>query len=284
MNPRVVAIIQARMGSSRLPGKVLLDIGGEPMLARVVERTRLATEVEEVLVATTTDASDTVVADFCSSRAIPCTRGSQYDVLDRYWHAASAARAEVVVRVTADCPLIDPGLIDDVVATLLGRREVARDGVASSLQSDFDFVANRLPPPARRTFPIGLDTEACTASALERAWNEARQPEEREHVMPYLYAGVNLSSETSPCAVGTSSRGFRVAVLNHVPDLGNYRWTVDTVEDLDFVRQVYQRLGDKSDFSWHDVLALLEAEPELTRINAAVKHKSLHDVDRRMGQ
>ncbi len=270
---RTVAIIQARLQSSRLPGKVLKDIAGRPMLERVVARTQRARTLDEVLVATSTDASDDAVAAFCASMGIPCARGSLLDVLDRYYQAARQSHAEVVVRVTADCPVIDPALIDQVV-------DVFREG-------GFDFACNRLPPPFTRSFPIGLDVEVCTMAALERAWREADQPFQREHVMPYLYEGVQMSDRrpfghaTLRLATGTSPRGFRIAQLHHEPDYGHYRWTVDTPEDLEFIRQVYARFGGREEFSWQDVLALVQREPALSAINANVRHKTLREIDER---
>ncbi len=267
MKPKVVAIIQGRMSSSRLPGKILADIAGQPMLQRVFVRTSRAATVEETIFATTVDASDDPVAEYCEFSGIPCTRGSLYDVLDRYYQAASRAKADVVVRITADCPAIDPGLIDECVRTLL--------------EQSFDLVCNRLPPPWRRTFPIGLDTEVCAFPALERAWKEAREPQQREHVMPYLYEGVELAVLTRRMETGLSPNGFRIALLQHTADFGDYRWTVDTPEDLEFMRRVYDRLQGRDDFSWRELLDLVHREPGLMEINAGVQHKTLKDIDRR---
>lgn len=274
MGARIAAIIQARMASSRLPDKVLLEIAGEPMLRRVWARTSRARNVHEVLVATTEDPSDDRVAAYCAEHGMACTRGSQFDVLDRYYQVASKVGADVVVRITADCPVIDPVLIDEAVETLIGRSP-------TSESTAFDFVANRLPPPFQRTFPIGLDVEVGTFAALEQAWRNAHEPQQREHVMPYLYEGVELSPVTAELSVGRSARGFRVAQRNHVPDLGEARWTVDTPEDLEFVRQVYSRMGGRDDFSWTDVLELVQREPQLAAINAGVRHKTLNEVDER---
>ncbi len=272
---RVVAIIQARKASSRLPGKVLLDIAGRPMLHRVVRRVSRATRIDELMVATTTEASDDAAAAFCETQHIVCTRGSQFDVLDRYYHAARRSGAEVVVRITADCPAIDPALIDDAVETLL------REQTPEACQPRFDFVANRLPPPFHRSYPIGLDVEACTFAALERAWKEGHEPVHREHVMPYLYEGMKLSAASPTLEIGTSRRGFHVALLDHVPDYGAYRWTVDTPEDLEFMRQAYARFDGRDDFSWKELLGLVQREPQLAAINSAVQHKTLSDVDER---
>ncbi len=251
--PRVVAIIQARMASSRLPGKVLAEIGGEPMLMHVVRRARRAQTVHEVVVATTVDPSDDPVAALCAERGVQFTRGHPTDVLDRYYQAAREFGAEVIVRLTADCPLLDPNLVDETVRAFL------------RADPPVDFAANRI--PGDRTYPIGLDTEVCSFAALEDAWQHADRPYQREHVMPYLYEVPGR---------------FRVLHLKHSRDLGNLRWAVDTPQDLEFVRQVFARLGGRSDFTWLDVLALVEREPELSRINAGVKHKTYTDVDERL--
>lgn len=267
MKPRVIAIIQGRMTSSRLPGKILADIAGQPMLRRVYARTSRAATVTETIFATTSDPSDDPVAEYCAWSGIPFTRGSLYDVLDRYYQTAKAAQAQIVVRITADCPVIDPTLVDEVVRTLQ--------------EGGYDFACNRLPPPWQRTYPIGLDVEACTFAALERAWQEGKEPHHREHVMPYLYEDVVLHSESRTLQSGLSPRGFRVALLHHVTDFGHYRWTVDTLEDLEFIRQVYARLGGRDDFSWQEVLDLVHREPQLMKINAEVRHKTLKEIDPR---
>lgn len=240
------------MSSSRLPGKVLLDIAGQPMLVRVVERTSKAKSLDGVIVATTTESPDDAIAALCAKRGYACYRGSVNDVLDRYYQAAHAFQAGAVVRITADCPVIDPGLIDQAVD------ELRRSGA--------DFVANRLPPPWHRTYPIGLDLEVCTFRALERAWRETDQPHQREHVMPYLYE---------------EEGRFYSVQLNHDPDYGYLRWTVDTPEDLELIRRVYEHFGGRDDFSWLDVLRLFHDQPDLVKINAGVHHKTAFDVDER---
>ncbi|MBI5935024.1 MAG: glycosyltransferase family protein [Chloroflexi bacterium] len=267
MPPKIVAIIQGRMSSSRLPGKILADIAGQPMLTRVYVRTSRARTLSDVIFATTTDASDDPVADYCDLSGIPCTRGSLYDVLDRYYQSAKDAKADIVVRITADCPVIDPDLIDNVVNTLL--------------EGGYDFVCNRLPPPWTRTYPIGLDVEVCTFKALAKAWKDAKEPQHREHAMPYFYEGVGLTTVNRTLQTGTSPRGYNIALLHHVTDFGDYRWTVDTAEDLEFMRQVYARFNGRDDFSWKEVLDLVHNEPDLMKINAGVQHKTLKDIDKR---
>ena len=248
----VVAIIQARMGSSRLPGKVLKDIGGEPMLFRMVVRARRAQTVGRVVVATTTDASDDPVAAFCRARGIPCFRGDPFDVLDRYYQAAILFGARTIVRLTADCPVIDPKEIDRTVNAFKA--------------AGVDFAANRLPPPLKRTTPIGMDTEVVTFDALARAWREAEAKYEREHVMPYLYE---------------EEGRFQVLLVDHDPDLGHLRLTVDTPEDLTLIRTIYAYFGNADDFSQDEILALLDQHSELLQVNAAVEHKGFKDVDQR---
>jgi spore coat polysaccharide biosynthesis protein SpsF len=246
-----------------------------------VDRTEQARLVREVLVATTIEPADDPVEKYCRSRGISYIRGSQFDVLDRYRQAAQTTAADIVVRVTADCPAIDPELIDDVVRTLIGNEANILDSSRRKLETEFDFTANRLPPPWKRTFPIGLDVEACTVTALEQAWNKAREPQQREHVMPFLYEGVKLTPTKAQIRTGISPQGFRVALIDSKDDYGTYRWTVDTMEDLIFMREVYRQFGNRLDFSWQELLKLVNEHPELARINMGVKHKTLHDIDER---
>jgi spore coat polysaccharide biosynthesis protein SpsF len=255
------------MSSTRLPGKVLQDIAGQPMLARVVERTRRAKTLQTVAVATTAEASDEPLAALCAARGYACYRGSLHDVLDRYYQAARSLGADVVVRITADCPVIDPGLVDETVNAFL--------------ESGVDFAANRLPPPWQRTYAIGLDTEVCTFAALERAWREADQTFHREHVMPYLYEGLQPQAERQPRELYETRRGFKVLLLNRVGDVQSVgRWTVDTPADLALIREVYARFPGRDDFTWQEVQALFDREPELARLNAEVRHKNFRETEK----
>jgi glutamate-1-semialdehyde 2,1-aminomutase/spore coat polysaccharide biosynthesis protein SpsF len=232
-----VAIIQARMGSSRLPGKTLAEIEGQPMLRHVIRRVQRARKIDRVVVATTTQPADDAIAEICQADNVVCYRGSENDVLDRYYHAARAEKAAQVVRITADCPLIDPKIIDRVVERFqLG---------------DVDYASNTMV----RTYPDGLDTEICSFSALERAWHGAGKPSEREHVTPYL-----------------KSERFRIAnIANEVALSGvNVRWTVDEQEDLDFVRAIYAVFRGRNDFLMEDILQLLHERPELGNLNSQI--------------
>ncbi len=245
----VVAIIQARMGSSRLPGKSLAEIEGRPMLWHVIQRVKRAKLVDRVVVATSIASVDDAIEKMCGENDVRCYRGSENDVLDRYYTAAQGEKASQVVRITADCPLIDPQVIDRVV----GRFQTG----------DLDYASNAMV----RTYPDGLDTEICSFSALERAWHEARKTSEREHVTPYLRSGK-----------------FRTANVENTSALSylHCRWTVDEREDLDFVRAVYRQFRDKEDFLMDDVLQLLRDKPELEKVNAQIVsnrgyYKSLFD-------
>jgi len=262
---RIVAIIQARMAASRLPGKVLLEIEGRPMLGWAVERTRLAQTIDEVVVATTDNPADDEVEAYCRRQGYACYRGSQFDVLDRYYQAARLYKADVIVRITADCPLIDPGVIDATVSVFLGHPSSVI-GLPSPVGGPYDFAANRLPPPWKRTFPIGLDTEVCSFAALETAWRQAQEPHQREHVMPFLYE---------------QPERFSILHFTHDPDYGDLRWTVDTLTDLELVRQIVRRFPGRIDFTWLEVLALVQREPELAQINAQVQAKNYREVDNR---
>lgn len=241
---RRVAVIQARMGSTRLPGKVLADIGGETMLGRVVARARRASTLDEVVVATSTLPEDEAVAREAVRLGAPVFRGDEQDVLDRYHGAAREFRADVVVRITADCPLVEPEVVDLVGA------EFARAAA--------DYASNNMPP----TYPRGLDVEVFTADALARAWREAREPYQRVHVTPYIYQHPEL---------------FQLLPVRSERDYSGQRWTVDTPEDLTFVRAVYERLGNSDLVTWRDVLALLDREPELTHLNQHVRQKALEE-------
>lgn len=241
---RTVAIVQARLGSERLPKKVLADINGMPMLGRVMQRLGRADALDAIVVAIPAAQSESELRHYCGNRGWTVFEGSEYDVLDRYVQAARAAKADTIVRITADCPLIDPALVDSVVAAF------------RSSEPEADYASNNLPP---RTFPLGLSVEVVSRDALERAWREDKRPEWREHVTPYIHQNPDT---------------FRVVLVAHDLDLSHHRWTVDTLEDLELVRRVHRRLGTDS-FGWQDVLAVVERSPELQLINAHVPQKQI---------
>jgi spore coat polysaccharide biosynthesis protein SpsF len=241
---RVIAIVQARMGSTRLPGKVLRQLGGRSVLSWVIHRVRQFRRIDGLLIATTVEPADDAVvkeAERCSAEVF---RGNESDVLDRYYRGARHAQADVIVRITSDCPLIDPELSDYTIQRFLEEQP--------------DYASNAL----ERTYPRGLDTEVMMFPALERAWQEASELYQRAHVTPYLYQNPDK---------------FRLLSVKGDIDLSGYRWTLDTPEDAEFLGGIYERLGGAVDFTWQDVLRLVEREPALAEINLHIRQKALHE-------
>lgn len=238
-----VAILQARMTSTRLPGKILIPVLGKPLLAYEVERLQLCKNIDELLIATTTNAQDDAVVDFCDRFQLSCFRGSEPDVLARFHGAARQAQADMIVRVTGDCPLIDPVVVDAVIAAY-------EAGQA-------DYVSNTL----ERTFPRGLDVEVFSAEALEKCHREAQEPTEREHVTPYIYR---------------HPERFVIQQHQQAANHSDLRWTVDTPEDFELIRLILEALYPvKPDFGVADVLAILVQHPEWQRINAHIEQIKL---------
>lgn len=231
-----VAIIQGRMSSKRLPGKILMDIAGSPLLAHVIRRAEAAHIFDAIVFATSTDPADDPVAEYCASNGKECFRGDLNDVLERYYQAARTYKADVVTRFTADCPLLDPA----VIRTVVNAFDPARH----------DYVSNAI----ERTYPDGLDTEVFSMAALTRARNEAKLPSEREHVTPYLHKHPEL---------------FRIKHVTQSEDLSALRWTVDEPRDLAFVRAIFAELGNGV-FGQEEVLALLARKPELQAMNEGI--------------
>lgn len=240
-----VAIVQARMTSTRLPGKVLLPVAGRPLLSYQLERMRRAALLDRIVVATTVNASDDPIVAFCRQEGVAVTRGSEQDVLARYVEAAQAFQASTVVRVTSDCPLLEPALIDAAIARHAGA------------QPPCDYLSNMLEP----SFPYGLAVEVISAETLFQAGSEARDPQEREHVTPFIY---------------WRPQRFRLQSLTMTPDLSQQRWTVDTAQDFDLVSRIIEALYPLTpEFTMHDVLALLERHPQWVKINAQVVQKTV---------
>jgi spore coat polysaccharide biosynthesis protein SpsF len=241
----VVAIIQARMGSTRLPGKVLLDLCGRSVLAHVVTRAMAAPHIDRVVVATTALAADDAIEAEAERRGARIYRGSEHDVLSRYYHAAIREQADVVVRITADCPLIDPELVGAMVAKFVSRKGSER----------VDYLSNTL----KRTFPRGLDAEVLSIAALEHAWRETASPEDREHVTPYLYR---------------HPERFRLENHAGARDASHLRLTLDTAEDWALIHRVVQALdGGTRIVRTEEVVRFLDEHPEIAALNAAVVQK-----------
>lgn len=241
-----VALIQARLGSRRLPGKVLSPIAGRPLLAYMIERVRCAKRLDLMIVATSTARADDPVAALCHSLGVPVVRGSEDDVLDRMLQAARQAEADEVIRLTADCPLIDPALIDAVID--LRRAEAA------------EYASNSLPP----TFPDGLDVEAMTRTAIETAAAEATLPSDREHVTPYIRNRPDR---------------FRHANLTAPADFSHLRWTVDEAADLALVERIAGGLARGGGTTgWLDVLAEVTRYPDLLTLNRHISRNEGYSV------
>lgn len=234
---KVIAVLQARAGSSRLPGKVLKPILGKPMLERQLERVRRATSLDCIVVATSTERADDAIEQLCRAIEVPVFRGSLDDVLDRFYNAAAPYAAEHVVRLTGDCPLADPEVIDAVVSM--------------HVTHGYDYTSNVEPP----TFPDGLDAEIVRFAALEQAWREAKLPSEREHVTPFIR--------------GNRERFRHGNLVNPRGDLSALRWTVDEPADFEFVTRVYEALHPaRPEFGIDDILLLLARAPELAGLNS----------------
>ena len=240
-NLKIIAIIQARVDSTRLPGKVLEDLAGQPMLARVVNRARRAKTLDTVVVATTTQPVNNAIVRLCHVQGWPYFRGNEEDVLDRYYQAGLAFKGDVIVRITSDCPLIEPDIIDKVVNEFL------------SCYPEVDYVSNTLV----HTFPRGLDVEVMSFDALMKAWQEDNNPPWREHVTPYIYRHLEK---------------FKIHNVANDTDYSHMRWTVDTIKDLTFVRKIYDHFQNDS-FTWREVLHLLEIHPEWLEINRDIQQK-----------
>lgn len=234
----VLAVLQARASSRRLPAKVLQPILGRPMLLRQLERLRRCSRIDNLVVATSENASDEPIENLCAAEGVACFRGSLDDVLDRFYRVAAPLNPAYVVRLTGDCPLTDPELVDQVV-------DFCRQG-------GFDFASNAIEP----TFPDGLDAAVFRFSLLEEAWREARLPSEREHVTPFMRQ---------------RPERYKIGSFTGSPDRSQLRWTVDEPADLDFVRAVYEHLyPGNPEFSSADIYRLLEELPELQRLNSGI--------------
>ena len=253
----ILAIVQARSSSSRLPGKVLNPILGKAMILHEIARLRKSQFIDQTILATSQDESDDQLAKLCQQNGVRVFRGSLDDVLDRYYQCASTLRPEYVVRITGDCPLLDWHIVDKVVQ--------------KHMEEKNDYTSNTL----QVTYPDGLDVEVMRYKALEKAWREAMLPSEREHVTQYLIKHPEL---------------FKQGNLQHSCDLSALRWTVDEPADFVFVKNIYEKLYPKNtDFTMQDILALLENQPEMMEINCGFIRnegllKSLREDKNRKGE
>ena len=233
---KIVALVQARMGSTRLPNKVMKPINGIPMIELLLTRLVRSKEIDQIIVATSLDERNLPFVTHVQKLGFVCEQGSENDVLDRYVQAARKHQADVVVRITGDCPLVDPDLVDEVIRLFKN--------------ADLDYFCNNYPP----TYPDGLDVEVCTFKALERAWQETDEPFDREHVTPYLRKPGKFKIDTMHCN----------------EDLSSLRWTVDEHADFTVIERIFQHFHPRIDFSWIDVLHLQQQQPNLFNDNQSI--------------
>ena len=230
-----IAIIQARMGSTRLPGKVLLKLEDKTVLEHVVNRVRSSKYIDDVIVATTIAKEDLQIVKLCANRGISVYCGSEDDVLDRYYQAAKLFKVDNIARITSDCPVIDPKIIDDVISL--------------HFKECVDYSSNVL----KKSYPDGQDIEVFTFAALKEAWENAKLASEREHVTPYLWKNPGI---------------FKHVNLEYIEDLSQKRWTLDNPEDYTFIKIIYKNLYDEhSLFDMDSILEYIHEHPEIERIN-----------------
>jgi len=243
MNKKIAIIIQARVGSTRLPNKVLKDLAGKPVLWHVVDRLKHSKLITDIIIATTILPEDDAIQKFCEENNVKFSRGSSENVLSRYYEAAKKFNADVIIRITSDCPVIDPVLLDEMIEVYL--------------QGGADYLSNSI----TRTFPRGLDAEIFSFKVLEKAYTESSLQYELEHVTPYIYQHTEL---------------FSLKNFAGEKDYSFHRWTLDTDEDYLLIKEIYNALYREGEiFLRNDILKLFELRPELIDINKHIEQKKL---------
>lgn len=241
-NINIVTVIQARVGSSRLPNKIFLPLAGKPLLYRMYERVKLSDTSGTIVIAAPDDPSDDIIAQFCDEINIPVFRGSTNDLLERHYKAGLKFNADAIVKIPSDCPLIDPLVITKVI------------NYYKNNTNKFDYVSNLHPP----SYPDGNDVEVISMNALKEAYNNAKKIFEREHTTPYIWENPDL---------------FRIGNIKWETGFDfsmTHRWTIDYYEDYLFIKEVYDNLYNKKpDFGIDDILMLLSEKPGLSKINEA---------------
>lgn len=249
---KIVVIIQARMGSTRLPGKVMIKIKDKTVLNHVVERIRCCKNVDDIIVATSLDKSNNAIEQECCHMKVKCFRGNEQDVLKRYYCAAKQNNADLIVRITSDCPVIDYNIIDKMIEKFLSEDKIRN----IDYMSNFDIVEN--------TFPRGMDVEIIKFYALEKTYKEANKSYEREHVTPYIYNNPNK---------------FKLMGYSNEEDLSKYRFTLDTKEDLQLITVIYNNLYDNNNkFSMNNIIDFVKKNPQVIKINENVVQKNLKEA------
>ncbi|MGE7950567.1 cytidylyltransferase domain-containing protein [Lysinibacillus xylanilyticus] len=239
----VTAIIQARMGSTRLPGKILKEVNSKPLLAYQLERISHSNWIDKVVIATTLAPKDDIIVEFCENYGVDYYRGSEDDVLSRYYEAAEQYGGDIIVRLTSDCPIIDPDIVDETIQCFFN--------------NDYDYVSNTI----ERTYPRGLDTEVFSKAALKRAWKEATLKRDKEHVTPFMYSNPEI---------------FNLGYIKNKQDYSQYRWTVDTAEDFELIELILKELYQENNmFYMSDVIELLKKYPKWIELNAHIEQKKM---------
>ena len=242
---KTAAIIQARMGSTRLPGKVMKDLKGKPVLWHVIERVKQAKNIDQIIIATTTAKRDKIIFKKAKEWGIKAYQGSEEDVLARYYEVANKYEIDTVVRITSDCPLIDPYVIDEIVEYYN--------------KNNYTLVTNAGSDLNNRTYPRGLDTEVFSFEVLEKAYKNVEKKYQREHVTPYIYENYN-----------------DIFYYKNNKDLSNYRLTLDTKEDFELIKILYDKLYQgEHDFYLNEIIEVLNKNKELLKINQKIKQKEL---------
>ncbi|MCP8617531.1 glycosyltransferase family protein [Salirhabdus salicampi] len=243
---KIAAIIQARMGSTRLSGKVMKDIKGRTVLSHVIERVRQSNLIEEIIIATTVHEKDTIIEKEAIKCGAKVYRGSEEDVLSRYYLAAKENNIDIIVRITSDCPVIDAYVIDEIISFYRNEK--------------YEIVTNAGSDLSQRTYPRGLDTEVFSFNALEDAFYNGREKYHREHVTPYIYEKSN-----------------KIHYFKNDVNYSKYRWTLDTEEDFELISEIYNKLYKGThDFYLQDIIEIFEKEPEMYTINAHIEQKKIN--------
>jgi spore coat polysaccharide biosynthesis protein SpsF (cytidylyltransferase family) len=241
---KITCIIQARTNSSRLPNKILLKLSNTHIIVHIIDRIKKSTLIEQIILATTINHDDQILLDIANDNQITSFKGNEFDVLDRFYNAAKENDAGTVIRITGDCPLVDPILIDKMLKFFL--------------ENNFDYVSNTI----ERTFPDGLDIEIFTFATLEKAFFEATWISEREHVTPYIIKNPKL---------------FKLFSYTNVENLSHLRWCLDEASDYEMLQKIYQEFESDNFFSTTDVLKLLEKKPEISEINFGIPMNEGYD-------
>ena len=253
----IVGIIAARISSSRLPGKVMLKLGNKIILRHMIDRMKVAKKLDNIVVATSLNPNDDVLYEYCRQNSIDCYRGDENDLIDRYYTISKKINCDVIARFGADCPLIDPKIIDKVITIYL--------------ENDFDFVSNHGPPP--KTYPEGMTLDVYSANILCEAFHDAKKPSEREHISPFFW---------------NNPKRYRLHRVDYHTDISKYRLSLDYSEDFELIQIIFKKLYNENViFSLEEIIQFLEKNPKIKKINSHIEQsigiKRSFEEDKRLG-